>query len=168
MGKLSRRQLLKSGAGGALAVGALAAGTSPAHASGEDGIAVHIHGVVSLVANPNVKLAISIDASGMEDNLAGAGWDVVGPTGLVPTSVVGACYYTVAGQLDEDEEVVTLKGRSLFTNRPLATGEEDPPRSDTRADGRLVEVTANLATGEIHWSLGGNAFTGTGVVTKTD
>jgi hypothetical protein len=30
---------------------------------------------------------------------------------------------------------------------------EDPGKSDTRADGRLMEATANVDTGEIVWSL---------------
>lgn len=75
---------------------------------------------------------------------------VAGPTGMVPTSVVGACYYTAAGQIDGD--VVTLEGKSLFTNR-LLTASPEEGRSDTRADGREFHGTANLETGEITWEL---------------
>lgn len=75
MMRISRRQILKGGAGGALALGALSAGAPAAHASKGRETAVHIHGVVTNVANPAVTLAISIDAARFEDNLAGAGWD---------------------------------------------------------------------------------------------
>lgn len=172
MGKISRRQLLKGGAGGALALGALSVGATGARAS-DDAVAVHIHGVLTLVGG-TLTVAVSIDAAGREDALAGAGWDsgTTGTTGMVPTTTsfgpVGACFYTVAGHINDDD-IITLQGRSLFTNRPPGTGaEEGGTRSDTRADGRLVEVTANLETGAINWSLGGIAFAGTGVVTKID
>ena len=93
------------------------------------------------------------------------------PGGPPPGGPVGACYYTASGQLEDD--VVTLVGRSLFTNRPLATADaEDPGKSDTRADGRLMNATANVDTGEITWSLtvpGATPlpFTGFGVVVVT-
>jgi hypothetical protein len=170
MQPISRRKLLKTGAGGVLALGALAAGAGGASASPDKkSVALHIHGVLT---RGTATLAISIDVAGRKDALAGGGWDsgtAAGPNGMVPTSVVGACYYTAAGKIDGD--VVTLEGKSLFTNRPLAVSpEETPPRSDTRADGREFHGTANLETGEITWELriagaSPNPFTGTGVVT---
>jgi len=176
MAETTRRQLLKSGAGGAAALAALGGATS-AQAQGRHGLHVHIHGV--LVNPTGVHLPINIDVAGRPDDLAGAGWDAgtgttgVGmlPGGPPPAGPIGACYYTAAGQLAGD--IVMLQGRSLLTNRPLATQDlEDPGKSDTRADGRLMEATANVDTGEIMWSLtvpGATPvpFTGIGVVVVT-
>lgn len=184
MEKLRRRQLIKGGAVGTLAVGALAVGTSPASADeGRGGIAVHIHGVLHGVGAtpPTVTLAINIDVAGTRSDLAGAGWDsgtVSGSAGMVPNpgppsadpsgtaGPVGACYYTAAGGLDE--QVVTLRGRSLLTNRawPMSADTEDSQKSDTRADGRQLNATANVRTGAITWSLSpaGGSFAGNGTV----
>jgi hypothetical protein len=126
-----------------------------------------------------VTLPVSIDVAGRPDDLAGAGWDAgtgttgsgMVPGGDPPAGPIGACYYTVSGQLEGN--VVTLVGRSLFTNRPLANADtEDPDKSDTRADGRLINVTADLDSGEIIWSLTApgsipDPFTGIGVVMVT-
>lgn len=178
MEKIKRRQLIKGGAAGTLVLGAFAAGASAASADEGrgKGIAVHIHGVVS---GPFL-LAISMDVAGRSDDLAGAGWDsgTLGTTGMVPgpgpasadpsgtAGPVGACYYTAAGKLQGD--VVTLKGRSLLTNRawPGTADSEDPQKSDTRADGREMNATANLKTGRITFSLlpAGASFAGTGTV----
>lgn len=179
MDKLKRRQLIKGGAVGTLALGALAAGASAASADEGRGrgIAIHIHGVVS---GPFLA-AISIDVAGRRDDLAGSGWDsgTTGTTGMVPgagpaslaplvltAGPVGACYYTAAGQLVGD--VVTLKGRSLLTNRawPDTADSEDAQKSDTRADGREMNTTVNVKTGAITWSLSpaGASFTGTATV----
>ena len=173
MRKTSRRQVLKGGARGVLAAAALSVGASPAYASGRQGLRVHIHGVLS---RGMVTLPVSIDVAGRPDNLAGAGWDAgtgttgsgMLPGGNPPGGPIGACYYTVSGELEGN--VVTLVGRSLFTNRPLLNADtEDPGKSDTRADGRLINVTADLDSGEIIWSLtvpgvNPDPFTGNGVV----
>jgi len=161
MDKLKRRQLIKGGAAGTLALGAFAAGASAASADegrGKEGIAVHIHGVVG------GGLAISMDVAGRPDDLAGAGWDgglsnvgttkplVPGPGPTATSGPAGACYYTAAGKLEGN--MVTLKGRSLFTNRPLDKADaEEPGKSDTRADGRTLDATANVETGFITFSL---------------
>lgn len=177
MAKTSRRQILKGGASGAVTLAALAAGASPAQAQARRGLAIHIHGV--LVNAAGVQLPVSIDVAGSPDDLAGAGWDAgTGTTGMgmlpggpPPAGPVGACYYTAAGHLAGD--VVTLQGRSLLTNRSLATQDaEDPGKSDTRADGRIMDAMANVDTGEIVWSLtvpGATPvpFTGFGVVVIT-
>lgn len=177
MAGISRRQLLKQGTGGAVALAALSAGAPSAHAQGRSARGVHIHGVVdSQPPLPPFQLAISIEVFGRPDDLAGSGWDsgTGGTGGMVPSAgpagagPVGACYYTAAGSLDD--RVVTLRGRSLFTNRPLTFPDAgDPGRSDTRADGREMNCTADVDTGDITWSLGNEAFTahfaGTGVVT---
>src|SRR5947209_16798203 len=178
MDKLKRRQLIKGGAAGTLALGAFAAGASAASADEGrgGGIAIHIHGVLS---GP-FMLAISIDVAGRGDDLAGSGWDsgTLGTTGMVPgpgpasadpsgtAGPTGACYYTAAGSLEGD--VVTLKGRALLTNRPWPTraDTEDAQKSDTRADGREMNTTVNVKTGAIAWSLSpaGASFTGTATV----
>lgn len=177
LNKINRRQLIKGGAGGALAMGVLGAGAAPA--SADEGrrrgaIAVHIHGVLGgLGGASGVMLALSMDVAGRRDDLAGAGWDSglgttgsgMVPGGPPPGGPVGACYYTASGRLDDD--VVTLRGRSLLTNRPLTTADgEDPGKSDTRADGRDMNATANLRTGAITFSLSpaGASFAGTGTV----
>ncbi len=185
MDKLKRRQLIKGGAAGTLALGALAAGASAANADEGrgGGIAVHIHAVLHGAApTPSfATLAINIDVAGRRGDVAGAGWDSgtnntngmvpnAGPASADPSGTAGpvsACYYTAAGKLVGD--VVTLKGRSLLTNRawPGTTADtEDPLKSDTRADGREMNATANLKTGAITWSLSpaGGSFAGTGTV----
>lgn len=162
--KVSRKQLVKGGAGGALALGVLGAGAAPAFAGGDDGgLHVHVHGnLQGYGATPStVRLAVSFDVFGRDDSLAGAGWDGgtgTDPVGLVPGGSfpggpVGACYYTAAGSLEG--ETLTLVGRSLFTNRALALADsEDPGKSDARADGRQFNGTVNVKTGEVlNWSL---------------
>jgi hypothetical protein len=179
--KISRGKLVKGGAAGALAVGALgvveAAGAQHPHPNGA--ILIHIHGVLTGTPHggaPGVRLAISIDVAGRRTDLAGAGWDSgIGTTGTgmkpggePPGGPVGACYYTASGSLNGTK--VTLVGRSLWTNRDLALADsEDPGKSDTRADGRNFNGTADLVTGEITWSLspGGAAFAGKGLVVLT-
>jgi hypothetical protein len=161
--KVSRKQLIQGGAGGALAVGVLGPGAAPAFASGRDGLLVHVHGnLQGYGATPStVRLAVSFEVFGQASNLAGAGWDGgtgTDPSGLVPGGPppggpVGACYYTASGSLEGG--MLTLVGRSLFTNRALALADvEDPGKSDTRADGRDFNATVNVSTGEVlNWSL---------------
>lgn len=163
MEKLSRRQLVKGSAGGALALGVLGAGASTAAAGEEDGLHIHVHGNLrGYGATPStVRLAVSFDVFGRADSLAGAGWDGgtgTDPSGLVPGGPppggpVGACYYTASGSLAG--RTLTLVGRSLFTNRSLTTADtEDPGKSDARADGRDFNGTVNLRTGVVsNWSL---------------
>jgi hypothetical protein len=184
MDKIRRRQFIKGGAAGTLALGALAAGASPASADEGRGrgILLHFHGVLHGVGATaaTATLAISMDVAGRRGDLAGGGWDsgTTANTGMVPgagpTSTdpsghagpVGACYYTAAGALAGD--VVTLQGRSLVTNRawPGTADSEDPQKADTRADGREMNATANLHTGAITFSLSpaGGSFAGTGTV----
>lgn len=165
MKKVSRKQLIARGAGGALAVGMLGPGATPGFA-GEDndgGLQIHVHGnLQGYGATPStVRLAVSFEVFGRDSSLAGAGWDGgtgTDPSGLVPGGPipggpVGACYYTASGSLEH--ETLTLVGRSLFTNRALALADsEEPGKSDTRADGRDFNATVNVKTGEVmNWSL---------------
>lgn len=179
MDKINRRQLLKESAAGAVALGVLGAGASAAFADDDDdedggedggGLHVHVHGNLRGKApTPStVRLAVSFDVYGRSSNLAGAGWDGgtgTDPSGMVPggpppAGPVGACYYTASGRLEG--RTLTVVGRSLLTNRSLATADaEDPGKSDTRADGRDFNGTVNVRTGQvINWSLspGGASF----------
>ncbi len=162
--KINRRQLIKSGAGGALALGMLGLAAAPALADDDDdGLLVHVHGNLRGKApTPStVRLAVSFEVYGRARSLAGAGWDGgtgTGPAGLVPGGLapagpIGACYYTASGSLKG--RWLTLVGRSLVTNRALDTADtEDPGKSDTRADGRDFNATVNVRTGKvINWSL---------------
>jgi hypothetical protein len=164
MDKISRRELIKGGAGGALTLGIVGAGAVRAAADDDGGgLLIHVHGnLMGYGATPStVRLAVSFEVFGRADDLAGAGWDGgtgTDPSGLVPGGPppggpVGACYYTASGSLEG--RTLTLVGRSLLTNRPLATADtEDPGKSDTRADGRDFNATVNVKTGEvINWSL---------------
>ncbi|MGH3452645.1 MAG: hypothetical protein ACRDQW_18470, partial [Haloechinothrix sp.] len=164
MDKISRRELIKGGAGGALTLGIVGAGAVRAAADDVGGgLLIHVHGnLMGYGATPpTVRLAVSFEVFGRADSLAGAGWDGgtgTDPSGLVPGGPppggpVGACYYTASGSLEG--RTLTLVGRSLLTNRPLATADtEDPGKSDTRADGRDFNATVNVKTGEvINWSL---------------
>jgi hypothetical protein len=176
--KVSRKQLIKGSAGGALAIGVLGPGAAPAFADDDNngGLHVHVHGnLQGYGATPStVRLAVSFDVFGRETSLAGAGWDGgtgTDPTGLVPGGPppggpVGACYYTASGSLED--ETMTLVGRSLLTNRALAVADiEDPGKSDTRADGRDFNATVNLETGFVeNWSLSpqGGSFRGPALV----
>ncbi len=164
--KINRRQLLKGGAGGALALGALGLAAVPALADDDDdddGLLIHVHGnLQGYGATPStVRLAVSFEVFGRKSDLAGAGWDGgtgTDPSGLVPggpppAGPVGACYYTASGSLTG--RTLTLVGRSLFTNRALTTADaEDPGKSDARADGRDFNGTVNVRTGVVsNWSL---------------
>jgi hypothetical protein len=114
-------------------------------------------------------LAINIDVAGRSRDVAGAGWDSgtgsnpngMVPTGNFPVGPIGACYYTAAGRLQASQ--VTLEGTSLWTNRST---QQEEGKSDTRADGRALNATANLKTGHITWSLSpqGGSFEGDGTV----
>ena len=163
--KINRRQLLKGGAGGALALGVLGLAAAPVLADDgvDDGLVIHVHGNLRGKApTPStVRLAVSFEVFVRRNSLAGAGLDGgtgTDPSGLVPGGPppggpIGACYYTSSGTLSAG--MLTLVGRSLLTNRALATADtEDPGRSDTRADGRNFNATVNVRTGKvINWSL---------------
>lgn len=162
--KINRRQLIKTGTGGALALGMLGLAAAPALADDDDdGILIHVHGNLRGKApTPStVRLAVSFEVYGRPGSLAGAGWDGgtgTGPTGLVPggpppAGPIGACYYTASGSLNG--RWLTLVGRSLVTNRDLTTADtEDPGKSDSRADGRDFNATVNVRTGTVaNWSL---------------
>jgi hypothetical protein len=166
--KIGRRQLLKGGAGGALALGALGLAAVPAFAAVGDGLLIHVHGNLKGygATPPTTRLAISLEVFGRAGDLAGAGWDGgtgTGPAGMVPggespaavppgAGPIGACYYTASGSLVD--RTLTLVGRSLVTNIGTPRDTEESGRSDTRADGRDFKATVNVRTGHVkNWSL---------------
>ncbi len=173
MAKVTRKQLLTGTAVGAASLVAMPLTGGVAQAASGGHVLVHVHGVVTgPQPGGTAQVAISIDvagrrkASGTLQPLAGAGWDsgTTGATNMNPSSPNGACYYTQAGSLDEDE--VSLAGKVLFQNRTPAP--EEGTRQDTRAGGQNVTTVANLKTGAITWTFAGLVFTGTGVVIKID
>src|SRR5712691_5450743 len=122
MEKLSRRHLLKMGAGGAAAGVALAL---PGVARADDGggaLFVHIDGV-NLDGGEAGLLNIDIDVAGTRRNLRGEGWDTDPPEN--PES---ACIFVQSGSFRRHR--VELQGRVVFANNPDFLG-------------ALVKTTAN-------------------------
>jgi hypothetical protein len=140
MSKLSRRHLLKMGAGGA-ATGVALAVPGVAQADDGDAVFVHIDGVVS---GAEGTFKIDIDVAGTRDFLQGEGWD--SDPGEEPQT---ACIYVQSGSFHGRR--VELQGKVLFANDPANLA-------------ALVETTANTRTGRIDWVFGGFAFTGQGRV----
>lgn len=142
MSKLSRRRLLKMGAGGAATGLALAVpGVARADNGDGDALFVHIDGVVS---GAEGTFKIDIDAAGTRDQLQGEGWDS-DPAEDPQT----ACIFVQSGSFHRNR--VELQGKVLFANDPANLA-------------ALVETTANTRTGRIDWVFGGFAFTGQGRV----
>jgi hypothetical protein len=179
MSKITRKQLLKGSAVGAAALAAMPAMGSVATATPGGHLAIHIHAILHGVGalDPSLRIAVNIDVAGRHQTgetglepLSGSGWDpgVLGTSPantMVPIGAKGACYFTQAGHLDTREQMVHLRGFSLFTNR-MQQQEDTPPRWDTREDLRDVETHADLKTGFITWRLGTATFAGTGEVVK--
>jgi hypothetical protein len=161
MENLTRRQLIQAGAAGTVVAGiATVAGAAPAGAEAGKLRGVHIHG--SLAGGPPVVHGRIVDITvyGTDDNLSGSGWDVDPEAeGSMkprwPDKTV--CVYTQHGSLNGD--TVRLEGRNMFFHQP---GDE----------GAIVTTEANLATGQIKWTIkelagsegGAIVFEGTGVV----
>jgi hypothetical protein len=144
--QISRRRLLKVGAGGA-AAGLTMAVPGVARADDDDdddALFVHIDGVVS---GAEGTFKIDIDVAGTQDDLRGEGWDA-DPA----EEPVSACIFVQTGGFNR--RIVELQGRVLFANDPASLG-------------ALVETTADAKTGQIEWVFGGFGFTGTGRVVVT-
>jgi hypothetical protein len=142
MRKLSRRRLLKMGAGGAATGVALAVpGVARADDDNGDALFVHIDGVVS---GAEGTFKIDIDVAGTRDGIQGEGWD-----SDLAEDPQTACIYVQSGSFHGRR--VELQGKVLFANDPASLG-------------ALVETTANTRTGRIDWVFGGFAFTGRGRV----
>ena len=154
--RMNRRSLLKMGATGTVAAGlglavpALvavpAAGDEGSHRRGRR---VHIHGELTLEGGtpPADSILLSVTVDGRKRDLSGSGWD----TGLDPTDVSGACYFTQAGKLRHDK--VKLEGTVLFANTEAFKA-------------AAVTTEADLDTGDITFDFAGVVFTGTGIVVR--
>ncbi len=148
MGKMSRKALLKAGAGGTVAAGLAMAGADVAEAASGGAEVIQIHGTVSGAGG---TVEISIEVAGTRESLSGAGWD------HSPGTASDACYFTQAGS--RQGKTVTVTGIVLFS--PVAAFLE-----------AAVTTVADLDSGAITWTfdpvgaLGPFVFTGTGTVVR--
>jgi hypothetical protein len=174
--RINRRDAIKVGAGAALAgLGMRGAGqVSAATTRG-----VHIHGTLLVISDTpggpfatttatteqtgpefpvKIPFIISIDAWGSDSDVCGLGWgaladgaDTTQPARVDATQRI----YSQRGSIRGD--VVTLKGRMLFSNIP---GDEGGP----------IITEANLVTGHIRFTAGNSVshavLEGTGVVMR--
>jgi len=136
---------------------------------------VHIHGTLLVLTDtpggpfarttvaeqqlpPLVHFIISIDAWGRDSDVSGLGWgasadpaDMTQPARVDPIQRIYGQRGSIVG------DVVTLKGRMLFSNVP---GDEGGP----------IVTEANLATGHIRFTAGNSlshaVLQGTGVVMR--
>lgn len=150
MRKMTRRELVRVSAVGAMATGLGLGGTlglatsAQAHRPRRRGTTIHIHG---RLAHPEFgEIDVSVTVDGPKDDLSGAGWDVG-----FPFDDSGACYFTQAGRVRGNSVHVT--GRVLFAN--------DSANAEAE-----VTTDANLKTGFISLNFGGAVFEGTGTVTR--
>ena len=152
MSKLSRRDLLKAGAGTSAAAG-LALAASPVVARAMDEVhGVHVHAV--FVDGGGVGDDIIIDewAFGPPSDLNGTGWDhETMPAGGNPPSF-SACIYTRKGKYRVRKHRIELTGTVLFAN--------DAGNLDA-----TVTTVVNTNTGAITWTFATFEFTGTATVT---
>jgi hypothetical protein len=173
VGTVNRRHVIKLGATGAAVAVLGVRGAGQALAAATNG--VHIHGTLVVLTDtpggprstksgtaqqlpPVVKFIISIEAWGPDSDVSGMGWgasadsgDTTQPARVDPLQRI----YSQRGSIVGD--VVTLKGRMLFTNVP---GDEGGP----------IITEANLATGHIRFTAGNSlsnaVLEGTGVVMR--
>jgi hypothetical protein len=141
MGKVSRRDLLKAGAGGA-AAGLLVMGApGAARADAKGALFVHIDGVVEGTEGEGT-FKIDIDVSGTADDLRGEGWDTD-----PDEDPQNFCIYVQSGRLRRN--TVELQGKVQLANDPANLS-------------LLVTTEMNTKTGRIVWTFGPFVFTGEG------
>ncbi|MGH2715740.1 MAG: hypothetical protein ACRDM7_17985 [Thermoleophilaceae bacterium] len=140
---ISRKDLLKVGAGGAAGGLALAAPGVAHGSSDDDGDAMFVH-IDGVVTGAEGTFKIDIDVAGTKRDLRGEGWDV-DPGENHPT----ACIFVQSGSIRR--HIVELEGRVIFANDPANFG-------------ALVKTRANAKNGRIDWDFGGFLFTGSGRV----
>jgi hypothetical protein len=148
--QISRRELIKAGAGTTAAAGLAFAATRAARAddaNGSGAVSVNIHGELTAVSDPGFQVEINIDVAGRRGDLSGAGWDF-SPDESPPSS--GACYFWQAGSFKEGW--VVLQGKVLFSNT-----------ADLLE--AVVKTKANPSTGQIVWDFAGFKTKGKGTVT---
>ncbi len=151
MSKISRRELLRAGAGTSAAAGlALAASPVVARAA-EEVHGVHVHAVFVDAEAPGSDIIVDEWAFGPPSDLNGAGWDhSTAPPGHTPS--FGACIYTRKGRYRVRKNLIRLTGTVLFANDP---GNLDAP----------VTTVVDTTTGEITWTFATFEFTGAATVT---
>jgi hypothetical protein len=163
--EIERRDILKLGAGGALAAGALGAlagaGPAAAQAASTKVGGIHIHASLKQIEGPFGTFGRIVNATvyGTDDDLNGSGWDAnpVEQGSHDPAAPDRTqCFWTARGSVDGD--TVKLKGRNLFWQ-------------NAGDDGAPVVVEASLATGKIRWETtphqGTFVFEGIGSVVRT-
>lgn len=138
---ITRKDLLKVGAGGAVAASTLGASSVASGSSDAEAMFVHIDGIVT---GAEGTLKIDIDVAGTTRDLRGEGWDV-DPEENHPT----ACIFVQSGSMRGD--TVDVEGRVIFAN-------------DAANFGALVKTQADAKSGHIDWDFGGFPFTGSGRV----
>ena len=149
MQKITRKDLLKAGAGTTAVAGLAMTGARVAQASDKEAVRVHIHVTFEDAGGPGDDIKVSVTADGSRDDLSGDGWDFeTKPAGGKPPSF-SACYFTQEGSVQGN--TVRLKGTTLFAN--------DPGSIDVE-----VTTTANRSTGRVTWTFGDFEFKGHGTV----
>jgi hypothetical protein len=141
MRTLSRRRLLKVGAGGAVA-GLAVTAPAVAHADDDDDGALYVH-IDGVVTGDAGTFKIDIDVAGTRDDLRGEGWDS-DPDEEDPLTF---CIYGQSGSISL--RTVSLEGNVLLANDP----------ANLKA---TVKTDINLRTGHIDWNFGGFMFAGEG------
>lgn len=151
MSKLSRRDLLRAGAGTSAAAG-LALAASPVVARAGDAVhGVHVHAVFVDGEAPGSDIIVDEWAFGPPSDLSGAGWDhSTAPPGHTPS--FGACFFTRKGKYRVRKNRIELTGTVLFAND--ATSLDAP-----------VSTVVDTTTGAISWTFATFEFTGTASVT---
>jgi len=152
MSKISRRDLLRAGAGTSAAAGLMVAASPLVARAGEEIHGVHVHAVFVDGEAPGSDLIVDEWAFGPKSDLNGAGWDhSTAPPGGQPPSF-GACIYTRKGKYRVKKNSIELSGTVIFANDPLSL---DAP----------VTTLVDTATGDITWTFATFEFTGTASVT---
>ena len=176
MGRVNRRDVIRMGATGVALAGLGVRGTGQVSAATTNG--VHIHGTLRVLTDTaggpfatttptqepgpeipvDIPFIISIDAWGPDSDMSGQGWGELGdlsdrtqPSRVDPVQRIYSQRGSIAG------DVVTLKGRMIFSNVP---GDEGGP----------IITEANLRTGHIRFTAGNSlshaVLEGTGVVMR--
>lgn len=178
MARVNRRDVIGMGAAGAALAGLGMRGAWQASAAATNG--VHIHGTLLVLTDTpggpfatmtattteepgpelpvKVPFIISIDAWGPDSDMSGQGWgeladlsDKTQPARVDPIQRIYSQRGSIAG------DVITLKGRMLFSNVP---GDEGGP----------IITEANLVTGHIRFTAGNSlshaVLEGTGIVMR--
>jgi hypothetical protein len=152
MSKISRRDLLRAGAGTSAAAGLMVASGPLVARAGEEVHGVHVHAVFIDGEGPGSDLLLDEWAFGPTSDLNGAGWDhTTAPAGGVPPSF-GACIYTRKGKYRVKKNRIELTGTVILAN--------DPANLDAP-----VTTVVDTVTGEITWTFATFEFTGTAAVT---